>query len=110
MKLICNSCGRQETPPFDVGDECPWCYGILEEVFVQAEMQPVGSSLIKEVGYDEAGEKLWVRFHEGGLYVYSEGPKEVYEEMLSCRSVGRYFHQNVRLQFSCRRADEGGVY
>lgn len=73
------------------------------------EMQSVGSSTIKEIGYDEAGEKLWVKFKDGGLYFYSDVPKEVYEEMLSVRSVGRYFHQNVRLQFSCKRADEGGI-
>jgi len=65
------------------------------------EMQPVESSTIREIGFDEASEKLLVRFKDGGLYTYSDVPKEVYEEMLSARSVGRYFHQNVRLQFSC---------
>ena len=68
---------------------------------MKPEMQPVSSSTIEEVGYDEAGEKLWVRFKDVGLYAYSDVPKEVFEEMLSCRSAGRYFHQNIKLQFSC---------
>lgn len=30
MNLICNTCKRKETEPFDMGDKCEFCGGIFE--------------------------------------------------------------------------------
>ena len=75
---------------------------------MQPEMEPVSSSLVKEMGYDEENRELWLRLNNGGFfYVFSDVRKEVFEEMQACCSVGRYFQNHIRFVYSCRQ--EGGV-
>jgi len=58
--------------------------------------QPVVSSNLAEVGYDEETATLEILFSEGSLYQYFDVPRRVYESLLNAPSVGSYFHSEVR--------------
>ena len=64
---------------------------------------PVASSAIEAVGYDEDDGVLEIEFHHGGVYEYFDVPKEVYQDLLTAGSRGRYFHENVRGKYDYRR-------
>lgn len=62
-------------------------------------MQPVKSSNIEAVGYDESTKTLTIRFKSGSTHSYADVDKLTYERLLSAQSVGKYFHANIRSKF-----------
>jgi KTSC domain len=64
-----------------------------------AEMVPVDSSVIEEVGF-EAGE-LVVKFRDGGTYVYSVVPESVFQSLLGAESIGSFFNREIRPYYDC---------
>lgn len=76
-------------------------YGELR--YVTRWRTPVASSSIASVGYDDAEGFLELAFQSGGVYRYSDVPRDVYEGMLGADSHGRYFHEHVRGRFDYRR-------
>jgi hypothetical protein len=62
------------------------------------EMVPLGeaSSNLAEIGYDGAGEKLYVRFRSGGLYCYSAVSATLFEDFLNSKSKGRFLHNLIK--------------
>ncbi len=60
------------------------------------EMQPVKSSNVSAVGYDEENKTLTVEFRSGGIYQYAGVPPEMYADLLEADSVGRFVSQVVR--------------
>ncbi|WP_137286052.1 KTSC domain-containing protein [Halorussus salinisoli] len=64
---------------------------------------PVASSSIRSIGYDEDDEALEIEFESGGVYRYADVSRETYEEFLSARSHGSYFHKNFRGQYDYHR-------
>lgn len=58
--------------------------------------QPVISSSLASVGYDEKNEILEIEFNHGGLYQYFDVPKEEYEALMNAESLGRYYFYNIR--------------
>jgi len=63
----------------------------------------VQSSDIKIVGYDRSRELLHIKFHNGTEYAYANVPYSVVRELLEAKSVGRYFHQNIKEKFHYER-------
>ncbi|MHC5149412.1 KTSC domain-containing protein [Stenotrophomonas rhizophila] len=64
------------------------------------ERNPVSSSNLASVGYQEETETLEVEFLKGGIYQYFGVPSHVYQELISASSVGGYFAQNVRNSYT----------
>ncbi len=62
------------------------------------QMIPVPSSDIASIGYE--GGTLYVLFHSGGLYSYSNVPESVYTGLMSANSHGKYFHANIKNSYS----------
>ena len=67
------------------------------------DMVPVMSSDLSSVGYDAASRTLYVRFHKGGTYSYSNVPEGVYRGLMNAPSKGRYFRENIRTTYAYRR-------
>ena len=59
------------------------------------EMKSVDSSNISAVGYDERLKKLHIEF-SSGTYMYHDVPKDVYEDLLSAPSKGKFVHKSIR--------------
>lgn len=65
-----------------------------------AEMIPVDSDAIEEVGFD-AGE-LFVKFRGGGTYVYFIVPEAVFHAFLGADSVGAFLNREIKPNYECR--------
>lgn len=64
-------------------------------------MQPVDSSSIASVGYDQTTQTLAVHFKANGkTYHYQEVPSDVYHRLMAAQSVGKFIGQHVRGKFS----------
>lgn len=64
---------------------------------------PVTSSSVRSIGYDADENVLEIEFQSGGIYRYADVAHSTYEEFLSARSQGSYFHENVRGQYDYHR-------
>lgn len=64
------------------------------------EIQNVKSSNLSQVGYDSETSKLHVAFIGGTVYIYSDVPRNIYEEIIVAPSAGKYFHQNVKNKYA----------
>lgn len=58
------------------------------------------SSQIKSHGYDPQTRTLAIEFKTGAVYHYADCPPEVYADMQSCESFGKFFGANVRGKFA----------
>ena len=58
------------------------------------EVVDVVSSNIKSVAYDDGN--LYVVYKSGAMYKYKDVKEEVYKELLSAESKGRYMNSNIK--------------
>ena len=68
-------------------------------------MVKVTSSNIDSIAYDETDDSLYVLFKKGACYKYDSVPKQVYDEMLSSTSVGKYYQEYVSGKYTSTRVD-----
>ena len=66
--------------------------------------QPVSSSCIAEVAYDQSHKTLAIRFYGGREYWYAGIPPETHQALLTAPSIGRYFNAMVRDAYPHHRA------
>lgn len=64
------------------------------------EMVPVDSKAIEEVGFD-AGE-LFIKFRDGGTYVYFVVPESVFHAFMGADSLGAFLNQEIKPYYDCR--------
>ena len=62
--------------------------------------QPVESSNLRSVGYDEFLLVLEIEFKSGAVYRYYGVPSEVHDELVNAESVGKYFNANVKSKYN----------
>lgn len=67
------------------------------------EMQPVVSSNVEAVGYDDETNELHVRF-KSGLYIYEGVDRGTYDGLLAADSPGRYVNSVLKGAYNSRRA------
>lgn len=60
------------------------------------EMQPVSSSNIAAVGYDEENESVYVQFLDGSTYAYKGVQAHEFENLRTAASVGSYLNRNYK--------------
>lgn len=63
-------------------------------------MQQVNSSDLEEIGYDADTSTLVVEFKSGNTYRYSEVPQSVYDDLINSSSIGKYFNQFIKGNYS----------
>lgn len=68
------------------------------------EMQPVSSSNITAVGYDEPTRELVVEFDSGGRYSYAGVPADVHQSFLAAPSPGKFFYGHIKGRYSYKQA------
>ena len=64
------------------------------------QRQPVNSSDIASIGYDEATETLEIEFKATGIYRYFSVPKNVWEELARTPSPGKLFLQHIKGKYA----------
>ncbi len=70
---------------------------------LKIKRQPVESSNIAAIGYDEENKVLVVEFNNSTIYSYLNVPENIYHDLISASSIGSYFAKNVRMSFTYER-------
>ena len=60
------------------------------------EKQPVSSSNIAAIGYDQKTQTLEIDFNNGSTYQYYGVTNNVHDGFLSAGSHGKYFHAYIK--------------
>lgn len=60
----------------------------------------VDSSMITSIGYDESTCTLEVEFKNAVVWQYHDFPEYMWYEFRSAESKGKYFHANIREQYT----------
>lgn len=68
---------------------------------------PEQSTAIDRIRYVETHGKLFVKFRDGGEYVYVGVPGEVHRSFVVAPSRGRFFHDEIRDRYPYNRLDGG---
>ncbi|MFB2660930.1 KTSC domain-containing protein [Shewanella mangrovisoli] len=66
------------------------------------ERQPIESSNLVSVGYDENTSTLEIEFRSG-TYQYFDVPYHIYEGLINASSAGSFHHQNIKNHFAYNR-------
>ena len=66
-------------------------------------MQPVTSSNLQAIGYDESYGVLAIEFRAGTIYLFGAVPRRIFEELRIAPSLGRFFVRNIRGRYVSRR-------
>lgn len=66
-------------------------------------MHPVESSNISYIGYDYDTQELYITFSKGDTYKYNNVPEQVFKEFLEASSVGKYYINNIRGQYTSNK-------
>ena len=66
------------------------------------EMVYVDSSNIEAVGYDDDTQELHVQFLLSGYYIYSDVPRQIFDDLITAPSKGSFLNREVKgiYQFS----------
>lgn len=65
--------------------------------------QPVSSSNIRSIGYDEGSQTLEVEFNSGGVYEYLGVPADEYDALMNAPSAGSYLHARIKDKYPHRK-------
>lgn len=67
---------------------------------METEVIKVESSTIDELYYNLEERKLIVTFKNGSKYQYDDVSEDVFKELISAESVGKYFTANIRNKYT----------
>ena len=67
------------------------------------ELTPVESSNIDSIGYDSDLKELVVKFKHAATYSYSGVEPNIFRELMSAESKGKFFSQNVKGIYEYRK-------
>jgi hypothetical protein len=67
------------------------------------EMQPVISSNVAAIGYDEITEDVYVEFIESGMYLYERVPLSVWQDFEVTGSKGGFVNNVLKPGYRYRR-------
>lgn len=70
------------------------------------KLEPVKSSYIRKIGYDEEKKELRVRFRNGVTWKYADVPASAHVSLLLSDSIGRFFSQEIKGSFNGRKVEE----
>ena len=63
------------------------------------KINPVESSNIEGIGYDNKNKHLWVAFKGNKVYRYDLVPRKTFEELMNVESKGRYLNSHIKGQY-----------
>lgn len=66
---------------------------------IKMNREPVSSSNIASIGYEESSLTLEIEFLKSGVYEYSDIPPHVYTELITAPSIGIYFNTNIKNKY-----------
>ncbi|ANS43259.1 KTSC domain-containing protein [Serratia inhibens] len=67
------------------------------------QRQPVSSSRMISIGYDENAQILEIQFRDAGTYQYIGVPKRIYQDFVVVVSKGRFYDGVIKGKYLCRK-------
>lgn len=67
------------------------------------EREPVSSTIVTSIGYDERSALLEVEFASGAIYRYFDVPERVYRDLIAAASVGKAMTSEIIGKFQYSR-------
>jgi len=64
------------------------------------DLEPVSSSNLASVGYDDQLQILRVAFKNGTVYDYFNVSQDVYQNLMSAPSLGHFHYFNIRMSYA----------
>ncbi len=64
------------------------------------EREYVESSMITSFGFDSTSSILEIEFKSGAIWQYFDVPESLYYEMKAASSCGKFFHSDIKGQYS----------
>lgn len=64
-------------------------------------MQPVTSTAIRAVGYDEPSQRLRIEFVQGKAYDFCAVPQTMFKALVNAASKGKFYHNTIKDQYPC---------
>jgi hypothetical protein len=64
-------------------------------------MQPVDSTAISAVGYDEASQRLRIVFIQGKAYDFCAVPQSVFKALVNAVSKGKFYNSTIKAKYPC---------
>jgi hypothetical protein len=68
-------------------------------------MPAVNSSAISRVEFDDSSGVLSIWFTAGHRYDYPGVPRELYQRLITSTSIGTFFNNHIRDQYSANKGD-----
>jgi len=60
----------------------------------------IESSMIRSIGYDANNSTLEIEFNSGAVWQYFDFPESLWYEFESSDSQGKFFHREIKNQYS----------
>ena len=60
------------------------------------KLTKIESSAINAIGYNPDSQKLYILFHESGVYRYNNVPPTLFEQLQQAQSFGKFYNQYIR--------------
>jgi hypothetical protein len=70
---------------------------------LEAPMPAIQSSTIAWAEYNDATEEMEIKFHNGGVYIYSGVEKKTYQDFLDADSKGKFFSRFIKDKYPTKR-------
>ena len=71
------------------------------------DMQPVKSSNIHSIGYDEPSKTMRVKYHTGDTYQFHNVPPDAHEAFANASSPGAHFAMYMRGRYPSKNLGHG---
>ena len=60
------------------------------------KLKKIESSAIQAIGYNPDSQKLYILFHESGVYRFDNVPPTLFEQLQQAQSVGKFYNQRIK--------------
>jgi hypothetical protein len=72
----------------------------------EIDREPVKSTSIASMGYDELSRTLEIEFRSGSVYRYYDVPGQIYTDLLAASSLGRFVNNKIKPHFAYKEISE----
>jgi len=66
----------------------------------------IKSTNIKSIGYNATARTLQIQFKQGSAYNYIGVEPEVFQQFLTSKSAGKFFHSNIRNKYIGKKIEK----
>ena len=63
------------------------------------DIENVRSTVLSAIGYDPDRQVLEARFRTGRIYHYYKVPQDIYDNLRTAPSIGRYFNKHIARKY-----------